>query len=80
MKPLVVCLEEKGTSVEELVKTSGLDGKLVKAIVDGNFRASPSQRQKLAAALGIAAEEIAWGHSVPVQHLRGNGPQSGRST
>jgi cyanate lyase len=80
MKPLVVCLEEKGTSVEELVKATGLDAKLVKAIVDGNYTASPSQRQKLAAALGIEASEIAWGHSVPVQHLRGNGPQSGRST
>ena len=72
--------EEKGTSVEELVKTSGLDAKLVKAIVDGNYTASPAQRQKLADALGVGVQEIAWGHSVPVQHLRGNGPYSGRST
>ena len=74
MKPLTVCLEDQGTSVAELVKTSGLDAKLVKAIVDGNYTASPAQRQKLADALGIAVQEVAWGHSVPVQHLRGNGP------
>jgi hypothetical protein len=80
MKPLAVYIEEKGSSVEHLVKATGLDAKMVKAIVDGNYTASPSQRQKLAGALGIAVDEIAWGHSVPVQHLRGNGPQSGRST
>ena len=80
MKPLAVYIEEKETSVDNLVKATGLDAKIVKAIVDGNYTASPSQRQKLAGALGIAVDEIAWGHSVPVQHLRGNGPQSGRST
>ena len=80
MKPLAVYIEEKGLSVEHLVKATGLDAKIVKTIVDGNYTASPSQRQKLAGALGIAVDEIAWGHSVPVQHLRGNGPQSGRST
>jgi hypothetical protein len=80
MKPLAVYIEEKKTSVENLVKATGLDAKIVKAIVDGNYTASPSQRQKLAGVLGVAVEEIGWGHSVPVQHLRGNGPQSGRST
>jgi hypothetical protein len=80
MKPLAVYIEEKGLSVEHLVKATGLDAKIVKAIVDGNYTASPSQRQKLAGALSVAVDEIAWGHSVPVQHLRGNGPQSGRST
>lgn len=80
MKPLAVCMEEKGMSVQQLVDASGLDGKVVKAIVDGQYTPSPFQRQKLAAVLGMTSGEIAWGHSIPVQHLRGNGPQSGRST
>jgi ribosome-binding protein aMBF1 (putative translation factor) len=80
MKPLAVYIEEKGISVEDLVTATELDAKMVKAIVDGNYTASPSQRQKLAAALGVAVDKVAWGHSIPVQHLRGNGPQSGRST
>jgi ribosome-binding protein aMBF1 (putative translation factor) len=73
-------MEEAGISVVQLVATTGLDAKLVKAIVEGNYTPTPSQRQKLAAALGVSADDISWGHAVPVQHLRGNGPQSGRQT
>jgi hypothetical protein len=80
MKPLARYLEETEISLDQLVKAAGLDAKVVKAIVGGNFTPSPLQRQRLAAALGVSADEISWGHAVPVQHLRGNGPQSGRST
>lgn len=80
MKPVAHYLEETGMSVDQLVATAGLDAKLVKAIVSGNYTPSPSQRQRLAAALNVSIDEIAWGHAVPVEHLRGNGPQSGRST
>jgi hypothetical protein len=52
----------------------------VKAIAEGNYTASPSDRRRLAEALAVLIEEIAWGHTVPVEHLRGNGPQCGRST
>lgn len=80
MKPIAQYMEETGMSFEKLVAAAGLDAKLVKSIVSGNYTASPLQRQRLSAALGIAIDEISWEHSVPVQHLRGNGPQSGRST
>jgi len=80
MKPIARYMEEAGIGVGQLVAAAGLDAKLVKAIVSGNYTPSPSQRQSLATALGIAPEDIAWGHAVPVQHLRGNGPQCGRST
>jgi len=80
MKPIARYMEEMGISLGELVASSGLDAKSVAAIVSGNYTASPSQRQRLAAALGVAKDEISWDHSVPVQHLRGNGPQTGRAT
>ncbi|MBK5290540.1 MAG: helix-turn-helix transcriptional regulator [Acidobacteriia bacterium] len=80
MKPIARCMEETGIGVAQLVKVSGLDRKLVEAIVGGNYIPSPSQRQRLAAALGVAMDEISWGHAVTVQHMRGNGPQAGRST
>jgi ribosome-binding protein aMBF1 (putative translation factor) len=80
MKPLAEYIEEKGISIDQLVSASGLDAKIVRAIADGQYTPSPAQRQRLAAVLGVGVGEIAWGHSVPVQHLRGNGPQSGRST
>jgi hypothetical protein len=73
-------MEAAGIGVAELVAATGLDAKTVRAIVSGNFTPTPLQRQRLAAALGIAVEDVSWGHAVPVQHLRGNGPQAGRPT
>jgi plasmid maintenance system antidote protein VapI len=80
MKPIAHYMELNGISEGELVKATGLDRKLVRAIVTGNYTSSPTQRQRLAAALGVSVADISWEHSVPVQHLRGNGPQCGRST
>lgn len=80
MKPLARYVEESGMSIDQLVTASGLDTKLVKAIVTGNYIPSPTERQRLAAAVGVSIDDISWGHAVPVEHLRGNGPQSGRST
>jgi hypothetical protein len=80
MKPLACYMEEAGISVAQLVKATGLDAKLVTAIAGGNYTASPPERERLAAALGVSKDDISWGHAVPVQHLRGNGPQSGRAT
>jgi transcriptional regulator with XRE-family HTH domain len=80
MKPVAFYLDQKGMTVAQLIAASGLDRKTVEAIVRGNFTPSPAQRQRLAAALGVAADAISWEHAVPVQHLRGNGPQAGRSS
>ncbi|HLH30246.1 MAG TPA: helix-turn-helix transcriptional regulator [Terriglobia bacterium] len=80
MKPLALYIEEKGTTIDQLIEASGLDAKVVRAIVDGQYTPSPAQRQRLAAVLEVPVSEIAWGHTVPVQHLRGNGPQTGRAT
>ena len=80
MKSIARYAEEKGISVSQLVTTTGLDAKLVKAIVEGNFTPSPTQRQRLAAALGVSLEDVSWGHAVAVEHLRGNGPQCGRNS
>jgi len=79
MKPLARYVEETGVSIDQLVEATGLEPKLVQAIVSGNYTPSPSERQRLAAALGVSIEDIAWGHAVPVEHLWGHGPQFGRS-
>lgn len=72
-------MEEAGLTVDELVAAAGLDAKLVKAIVSGNYTPSPSERQRLAAAIGVSIDDIAWGHVVPVEHMYGHGSQFGRS-
>jgi len=80
VKPLARYIEETGMSIGQLVAATGLDAALVKAVVSGNYTPSPLQRERLAAALGVSKDDISWDHSVPVEHLRGNGPQCGRST
>jgi hypothetical protein len=80
MKTVSAWLEELGMGIDQLIAASKLDSHRVKAIVAGNYTASPSDRQKLASALGVTVDQIAWDHAIGVQHLRGNGPQSGRST
>lgn len=79
MKPLARYMEENGMTLEQLVETSRLETKLVQAIVSGNYTPSPAQRQRLAAAVGVTVDDIAWGHTVPVEHLYGHGPQFGRT-
>ena len=80
MKTLAQLLEERGMTAAQLAAASGLDGKLVNYVVGGNFTPGPVHRKQLAAALGVSTGDICWEHSVTVQHLRGNGPQAGRST
>jgi ribosome-binding protein aMBF1 (putative translation factor) len=80
VKPIQTYMDAAGVSIAQLATASGLDRKLVKVIVSGNYTPSPIERQRLAAALGVLVEDVSWGHAVPVQHMRGNGPQSGRPT
>jgi lambda repressor-like predicted transcriptional regulator len=80
MKLIADALAENGMSTAELVTASGMESRTVKLLLAGSYIPSPSERARIAAALGMAVDEIEWGHTVPVQHLRGNGPQSGRST
>jgi transcriptional regulator with XRE-family HTH domain len=68
-----LCNEQK-IEVAELAKRSGLDDGRVTAIALGRWTPSPAERQKIAAVFGVAPNEIAWGHSTPIQHLYGHGP------
>ncbi len=63
----------------QLAEKAGLDERRVLAILHGQWTPSPSDRQRVAAALGVTREEIAWGHTAPVEHLYGHGPQFGRT-
>jgi transcriptional regulator with XRE-family HTH domain len=79
MKPLAHYMEQTGASVDQLAEATGLESKLVQAIASGNYTPSPSERQRIAAALNVSIEDIAWGHAVPVEHMWGHGPQFGRT-
>jgi hypothetical protein len=44
------------------------------AILLGRWTPSPFERQRIAGALNVVPDQIAWGHKTPIQHLYGHGP------
>jgi hypothetical protein len=72
-------MQERGTDLDALLAATKLDRKVIEAIVAGRYTPSPEQRRRLAAALGVTPEQVAWGHVNPVAHVYGHGPQFGRS-
>jgi hypothetical protein len=79
VKTVAEWMAERGLGLAELVAASALDDRVVKAIAGNRYTPSPEQRRRLAAALGVEPEQVAWGHEAQVEHVYGHGPQFGRS-
>jgi transcriptional regulator with XRE-family HTH domain len=65
---------QQSLTVAELAERSGLDESRAGAIALGRWTPSPTERERIAAALTVAVDQIAWGHATPIQHLYGHGP------
>lgn len=61
-------------SLLELADRSGLDLPKTRSIYLGRWTPSPDERLRIAAALNVGVDEIAWGHETPIQHIYGHGP------
>jgi hypothetical protein len=70
---------EQDLDAKKLAEKAGLDERRVRAIVEGRWTPSPAERDRIAAVFGLTRDQIAWGHSTPVSHLYGHGPQFGRT-
>jgi hypothetical protein len=79
VKTVADWMTERGIALAELIQASGLDARVVKAIVQCRYTPSPEQRRRLATALGVEPEQVAWGHQAQISHVYGHGPQFGRS-
>lgn len=79
IKTVADWMAERGLDLPALVAASNLDRRVVEAIVHGRYTPSPEQRKRVAAALGVSPDQIAWGHTTQVSHVQGHGPQFGRS-
>jgi hypothetical protein len=79
VKTVAQWMTERSLALPELIQASGLDDRVVKAIVESRYTPSPEQRRRLAGALGVEPEQIAWGHQAQISHVYGHGPQFGRS-
>ena len=71
--------QEQGLEAGQVADKAGLDERRIRAILEGRWTPSPAERRRVAAVFGLAPEEIAWGHTTPVEHLYGHGPQFGRT-
>lgn len=79
MKTITEWMTEKGIGLAALVEASGLDNSVVQAIADCRYTPSPEQRRRISSALGVAPEEVVWGHRAQIVHIYGHGAQFGRS-
>ena len=66
--------QARGLNLDQLSAQTGLERDRVEAICQGRWTPSPTEREKIATALGVGSDEIAWGHKTPIQHLYGHGP------
>ena len=79
LKSVAELCAENGLDARALADKAGLDERRARAIVEGRWTPSPAERDRIAAVFGLTREQIAWGHSTPVSHLYGHGPQFGRT-
>ena len=63
-------LEQIGMSVEELARQARLSAKRVEAIATGRWTPSPAERESIAQALGVAGNDIVWGHTMDPRNVR----------
>jgi transcriptional regulator with XRE-family HTH domain len=66
--------KQQSLSLLEVADKSGLDLPKLRAIFMNRWTPSPTEREKISAAIGIPKDNIAWGHETPVQHIYGQGP------
>lgn len=78
-KTLYEWMKDLDIEITQLIECSGLDKKVIEAIVAGRYTTSPTHRQRLPNVLGISPEKILWGQTIEVDHLYGHGLQFGRS-
>jgi hypothetical protein len=79
VKSVAEWMAERAIPLGQLIESSRLEERVVRAIVQARYTPSPQQRQRLAAALGVDPGQVAWGHTAQVEHVYGHGPQFGRS-
>lgn len=65
--------KQKGISLLSLAERTGLDLKRLQTIYRGQWTPTPSEREKIAQALGTSSDDIAWEHSTPIEHFYGPG-------
>ncbi len=70
MRTIDLLLDQLRMPVDELASRANLPIERVEAIALGRWTPSPSERQRVAAALGVRVDEISWGHTMDPRNVR----------
>jgi transcriptional regulator with XRE-family HTH domain len=70
MKTVEHLFEVTGLTIEEVAERAGLTIERMAAIAEGRWTPSPEDRQRLAAAFGVAVSDISWGHTMNPRNIR----------
>jgi len=63
-------LEDRGLAIDDLAARAGMDVERALAIADGRWTPSPQERERIAAGLGVAVDQISWGHTMNPRNVR----------
>lgn len=55
-------MDERRIDVDQLVESTGVEPRVVRAIAGQRYTPSPTQRQRFSNALGFSKDRIVWGH------------------
>ncbi len=70
MKTIDLLFEESELTIDDLAERARLTIERVEAIALGRWTPSPVERQRIAAAFGVAVDEVSWGHSMDPRNIR----------
>jgi transcriptional regulator with XRE-family HTH domain len=70
MKTIDLLFEGSSLTIDDIAERAGLSLARVEAIACGRWTPSPSERQRIAAAFGVAIEDVAWGHTMDPRNIR----------
>lgn len=60
-------MDEQQISLDDLVRTTGVEKRVIQAIVEQRFTPDPQQRDRVSRALGVDRHGIVWGHRCHVE-------------
>lgn len=60
-------MDQREVGLDELVRSSGVERRVIEAIVQQRYTPSPEQRVRVSHVLGVRHEQIIWGHAVAVE-------------
>jgi transcriptional regulator with XRE-family HTH domain len=63
-------MEKQCLTIDDMAERSGLELERMAAIALGRWTPSPSDRDRIAEALGIDVDEISWGHTMDPRNVR----------